>query len=104
MCEWRADATSAQLMDAAGPVAHAMEKEDADGEGDDLSLEEILTLYDQPINEEQAWAVCYQCCRDLSGSDQPRVVRGPGDVRIHKDGTIRLQKSPGKIHQQTNSN
>lgn len=85
-------------MDAAGPVAHAMEKEDADGEGDDLSLEEILTLYDQPINEEQAWAVCYQCCRDLSGSDQPRVVRGPGDVRIHKDGTIRLQKSPGKYH------
>uniref|UniRef100_A0AAR2KHQ5 KIND domain-containing protein n=1 Tax=Pygocentrus nattereri TaxID=42514 RepID=A0AAR2KHQ5_PYGNA len=30
-----------------------------------LSLEEILTLYSQPINEEQAWAVCYQCCRFL---------------------------------------
>ncbi|KAF4076006.1 hypothetical protein AMELA_G00225620 [Ameiurus melas] len=85
-------------MDAAAPLAHAMEKEDADGEADDLSLEEILTLYDQPINEEQAWAVCYQCCRDLSGSDQPRVVRGPGDVRIHKDGTVGLQRSPGKEH------
>ncbi|XP_046689764.1 protein spire homolog 1 isoform X2 [Silurus meridionalis] len=95
MCERRADAKPEQLMDAA---AHAMEKEDADGEGDDLSLEEILTLYDQPINEEQAWAVCYQCCRDLSSSKQPRVVKGPGDVRIHKDGTVRLQRSPGKEH------
>ncbi|XP_017309382.1 protein spire homolog 1 isoform X2 [Ictalurus punctatus] len=85
-------------MDAAAPLAHAMEKEDADGEADGLSLEEILTLYDQPINEEQAWAVCYQCCQDLSGSDQPRVVRGPGDVRIHKDGTVGLQRSPGKEH------
>ncbi|XP_058232897.1 protein spire homolog 1 isoform X2 [Hemibagrus wyckioides] len=94
MCERRAE----QLMDAAGPVAHAMEKEDSDGDGDDLSLEEILTLYDQPINEEQAWAVCYQCCRDLSGPDQNRVVRGPGDVRIHKDGAVRIQRSSGKEH------
>ncbi|GAA6093305.1 protein spire homolog 1 isoform X2 [Tachysurus ichikawai] len=77
-------------MDAAGPVAHTMAKEDSNG--DDLSLEEILTLYDQPINEEQAWAVCYQCCRDLSRSDQHRVVRGPGDVRIHKDGAVRIEK------------
>ncbi|KAK2815181.1 hypothetical protein Q7C36_023447 [Tachysurus vachellii] len=94
MCEVRANANSEQLMDAAGPVAHTMEKED--GDGDDLSLEEILTLYDQPINEEQAWAVCYQCCRDLSRSDQHRVVRGPGDVRIHKDGAVRIEK--GKEH------
>ncbi|KAM9436156.1 protein spire homolog 1 isoform 2-T2 [Clarias gariepinus] len=98
MCERRADATSDQLMEAGSAVAHAMEKEDADGEGDDLSLEEILTLYDQPINEEQAWAVCYQCCRDLSATGQPRVVKGPGDVRIHKDGTISLQRAPGKEH------
>ncbi|XP_027026649.1 protein spire homolog 1 isoform X2 [Tachysurus fulvidraco] len=94
MCEVRANAKSEQLMDASGPVAHTMEKEDTDGE--DLSLEEILTLYDQPINEEQAWAVCYQCCRDLSRSDQHRVVRGPGDVRIHKDGAVRIEQ--GKEH------
>ncbi|XP_060756286.1 protein spire homolog 1 [Neoarius graeffei] len=100
MCKRRADANSEQqLMDAAGPaVSHAMEKEDGDAGDADLSLEEILTLYDQPINEEQAWAVCYQCCRDLSVSHQPRGVRGPGDVRIHKDGTVRIQRSPGKEH------
>uniref|UniRef100_A0A3B4C3T1 KIND domain-containing protein n=1 Tax=Pygocentrus nattereri TaxID=42514 RepID=A0A3B4C3T1_PYGNA len=50
-----------------------------------LSLEEILTLYSQPINEEQAWAVCYQCCRFLaprpvspSISQQSHVVPAPG--------------------------
>uniref|UniRef100_A0AAY5F0I3 KIND domain-containing protein n=1 Tax=Electrophorus electricus TaxID=8005 RepID=A0AAY5F0I3_ELEEL len=32
----------------------------------ELSLGDILTLYNQPINEEQAWAVCYQCSRSLS--------------------------------------
>ncbi|XP_041665234.1 protein spire homolog 1 isoform X2 [Cheilinus undulatus] len=71
----------------------------------DVSLEEILTLYSQPINEEQAWAVCYQCCRTLaqtqrrkssksaagaSALDYPRRIEGPGNVRIWRDGTIRL--------------
>lgn len=70
-----------------------------------LSLEEILTLYSQPINEEQAWAVCYQCCRFLAprrgakpALPPARRIEGPGDVRIRKDGTVHLhhQSSPGK--------
>uniref|UniRef100_A0A674BYD1 Spire-type actin nucleation factor 1a n=1 Tax=Salmo trutta TaxID=8032 RepID=A0A674BYD1_SALTR len=75
----------------------------ADG-SEGLSLEEILSLYSQPINEEQAWAVCYQCCRTLarkhrrrqsktSGSsvgDLTRRIEGPGDVRILRDGTVTL--------------
>uniref|UniRef100_A0A8C7GNJ0 Spire type actin nucleation factor 1 n=1 Tax=Oncorhynchus kisutch TaxID=8019 RepID=A0A8C7GNJ0_ONCKI len=85
----------------------------ADG-AEDLSLEEILSLYSQPINEEQAWAVCYQCCRTLarkhrrrnsqtSGSsvgDLTRRIEGPGDVRILRDGTVQLhhQDSAGKQH------
>ncbi|XP_074542624.1 protein spire homolog 1 isoform X3 [Halichoeres trimaculatus] len=71
----------------------------------DVSLEEILTLYSQPINEEQAWAVCYQCCRTLAQAQRrkgskssagasaavyPRRIEGPGDVRIWRDGTVRL--------------
>uniref|UniRef100_A0A9J7Y0E6 Spire-type actin nucleation factor 1a n=1 Tax=Cyprinus carpio carpio TaxID=630221 RepID=A0A9J7Y0E6_CYPCA len=68
-----------------------------DGE-DELCLEEILTLYSQPINEEQAWAVCYQCCRWLTqkqrrkgtGGSPPGRIAGPGDVRIRKDGTVKL--------------
>lgn len=76
-----------------------------DGE-DELSLEEILTLYSQPINEEQAWAVCYQCCRWLTqkqrrkerGVSPPGRIAGPEDVRIRKDGTVKLyqQRGPDK--------
>lgn len=75
------------------------------GDGaDEVSLEEILSLYSQPINEEQAWAVCYQCCRTLSQKHRrkgcrsagasaavyPRRIEGPGDVRIGRDGTVKL--------------
>ncbi|XP_068189729.1 protein spire homolog 1 [Antennarius striatus] len=70
----------------------------------EVSLEEILTLYNQPINEEQAWAVCYQCCRTLaqkhrrrssksagaSASEYQRRIEGPGDVMLWRDGTVRL--------------
>ncbi|MBN3298183.1 SPIR2 protein, partial [Amia calva] len=45
----------------------------------ELSLEEVLKSYEQPINEEQAWAVCYQCCRGLRellpGEELPGVGR-----------------------------
>ncbi|XP_051992752.1 protein spire homolog 1 isoform X2 [Xyrauchen texanus] len=79
---------------------------DCTGGEDELSLEEILTLYSQPINEEQAWAVCYQCCRWLTqkqrrkerGVSPPARIAGPEDVRIRKDGTVKLyqQSSPDK--------
>ncbi|XP_061529727.1 protein spire homolog 1 isoform X4 [Phycodurus eques] len=72
-----------------------------DARSDDLSLEEILGLYSQPINEEQAWAVCYQCCvtlvkgqrrRRCSSAAAEARISGPGDVRIAKDGSVRLHK------------
>ncbi|XP_075962369.1 protein spire homolog 1 isoform X2 [Anarhichas minor] len=77
----------------------------SDGGAAEVSLEDILKLYSQPINEEQAWAVCYQCCRTLAqkrrrkssksagGSaavDYPKRIEGPGDVRIGRDGTVKL--------------
>ncbi|XP_059424558.1 protein spire homolog 1-like isoform X3 [Carassius carassius] len=56
---------------------------------DDLSLDEILHLYKQPINEEQAWAVCYQCCRSLLADSAGSG--GAGDfIRIYKDGSVRF--------------
>uniref|UniRef100_A0A8C1QMS5 Spire-type actin nucleation factor 1b n=1 Tax=Cyprinus carpio TaxID=7962 RepID=A0A8C1QMS5_CYPCA len=61
-----------------------MDSEDKDS----LSLDQIVHLYKQPINEEQAWAVCYQCCRsfleDSAGSG------AAGHVRIYKDGSVRF--------------
>uniref|UniRef100_A0A672HCQ4 Spire-type actin nucleation factor 1b n=1 Tax=Salarias fasciatus TaxID=181472 RepID=A0A672HCQ4_SALFA len=76
-----------------------------DAGAEELSLEEILRLYSQPINEEQAWAVCYQCCRTLARGQRgrrssaaartaapaaPGRISGAGDVRIQKDGSVRL--------------
>ncbi|XP_034869745.1 protein spire homolog 1 isoform X1 [Mirounga angustirostris] len=65
------------------------------GPPDALSLEEILRLYNQPINEEQAWAVCYQCCWSLraasAGHRQPRRrVRSAAQIRVWRDGAVTL--------------
>ncbi|XP_030641907.1 protein spire homolog 2 [Chanos chanos] len=67
----------------------------------ELSLEEVLKSYEQPINEEQAWAVCYQCC---SGLRVPRLateatgvvyrVKDPSSILLHRDGTVSLQPEP----------
>ncbi|KAG9283806.1 hypothetical protein AMEX_G2615 [Astyanax mexicanus] len=86
-----------ELMEARVREEEEEEEEDED-EGEELTLQEILTLYNQPINEEQAWAVCYQCCRTLAerGGPGPRraglhprgVIEGPEDVWIHQNGTI----------------
>ncbi|KAF3833871.1 hypothetical protein F7725_025075 [Dissostichus mawsoni] len=79
-----------------------------DGEAE-VSLEEILKLYSQPINEEQAWAVFYQCGRTLAQKHRrksskstgaspvsyPRKIEGPGDVRMARDGTVKLRFEDG---------
>lgn len=102
--------SSTALRDVGAAVDVNMDPNDGGGAAADavataeVSLEEILTLYSQPINEEQAWAVCYQCCRTLAqkqrrrglksashlGGD-PRRIEGPGDVMIGRDGTVKLQ-------------
>ncbi|XP_018123356.1 protein spire homolog 1 isoform X3 [Xenopus laevis] len=62
------------------------------GDGECFSLEEILELYKQPINEEQAWAVCYQCCRALQEGRgvgvSGRRITGAEEIRIGKDGAV----------------
>ncbi|XP_061902804.1 protein spire homolog 1-like isoform X2 [Entelurus aequoreus] len=90
-------------LSASGP-GDVSDMDPEDSEDPEVSLEDILVLYNQPINEEQAWAVCYQCCRTLARStrrrkgsksgraagESPRRVEGPGDVKICSDGTVRL--------------
>ncbi|GAA6221242.1 protein spire homolog 2 [Lates japonicus] len=64
----------------------------------ELSLEEVLKSYEQPINEEQAWAVCYQCCSGLRVPRPPagRVsrVKDPSSILLHRDGIVSLQQEP----------
>ncbi|XP_061450580.1 protein spire homolog 2 isoform X2 [Rhineura floridana] len=97
----------AAVAEAAAAAAVAEEAgERPSGEPAELSLEEVLKAYEQPINEEQAWAVCFQCCRGLlqpgpaveaeqrqQGGRQRRWgpagrIRETADIRLHKDGTV----------------
>ncbi|KAM9301892.1 protein spire homolog 2 [Gastrophryne carolinensis] len=60
-----------------------------------VSLDQVLKSYEQPINEEQAWAVCYQCARGLArGSPLPPAptrIRDPASLLLHRDGTVTVQ-------------
>ncbi|MED6287959.1 hypothetical protein CHARACLAT_021703 [Characodon lateralis] len=64
----------------------------------ELSLEEVLKSYEQPINEEQAWAVCYQCCSGLRAPHpppwRPVRVKDPSSILLHRDGTVSLKEKP----------
>ncbi|XP_048386063.1 protein spire homolog 1-like isoform X3 [Stegostoma tigrinum] len=69
-----------------------------DPESQELSLEQILKLYNQPLNEEQAWAVCYQCCSSLQrqrrpGDTQlfPGRLSGARTVILLRDGNISIR-------------
>uniref|UniRef100_A0A8C5L4R3 Spire type actin nucleation factor 2 n=1 Tax=Jaculus jaculus TaxID=51337 RepID=A0A8C5L4R3_JACJA len=62
-----------------------------------LSLEEVLKVYEQPINEEQAWAVCFQGCRGLRGAPGAgRRIRDTADILLRRDGSVgaRLEQEP----------
>lgn len=62
----------------------------------ELSLEEVLKSYEQPVNEEQAWAVCYQCCSGLRVPRPPTArvsrVKDPSSILLHRDGTVSLRQ------------
>lgn len=55
----------------------------------ELSLEAVLKAYEQPINEEQAWAVCFQGCRGLRGAPgSGRRIRDTADIVLRRDGSV----------------
>ncbi|XP_056307836.1 protein spire homolog 2 [Danio aesculapii] len=82
-------------------MARSADRSAEDGESRagirELSLEEVLKSYEQPINEEQAWAVCFQCCGDLRAprpQPQPHPrrpvlqIRDPASIILHRDGRV----------------
>ncbi|XP_027734606.1 protein spire homolog 1-like isoform X2 [Empidonax traillii] len=59
-----------------------------------VSLAELLRCFEHPISEEQAWAICFQCCckmKQLAGELCPPLhsvfIKGCGSILIHADGT-----------------
>ena len=66
-----------------------------------LTLKSVLEVFDAPINEEQAWAVCYQCANYLFEkwkTDQSQCFRFKriNSIYINKDGTISTIGPPEK--------
>lgn len=56
---------------------------------ENLTLQRVLEAFNAPINEEQAWAVCYQCARHLRPTpsvDENRDQRDQGSVLCSVDG------------------
>ncbi|KAG8508137.1 Protein spire-2, partial [Galemys pyrenaicus] len=78
--------------DAAGPRAGGAGRP----EPGELSLEAVLKAYEQPINEEQAWAVCFQGCRGLRGAPAGgRRIRDTADILLRGDGSVSARREPG---------
>ncbi|TFK04825.1 chitotriosidase-1 [Platysternon megacephalum] len=62
-----------------------------------VSLGEFLRYCDQPISEEQAWALCFQCChkmKQLAQGPHPVVIKGLGSILIHSDGAVSFTVRP----------
>ncbi|XP_074769103.1 protein spire homolog 2 isoform X1 [Athene noctua] len=65
----------------------------------ELSLEEVLKCYEQPLNEEQAWALCFQSCRAAAAPPGPPAAPPlrTADIRLRADGTVLLPPPPPEL-------
>lgn len=56
-----------------------------------LSLQDILSSFQTAINEEQAWALCYEtvkCFGQHYQASQAYLITDPSHLAIHKDGFV----------------
>ncbi|XP_060792692.1 protein spire homolog 2 [Neoarius graeffei] len=76
-----------------------------------LSLRSILSVHNQPVCEEQAWALCYQLCSMLErnfslvdgqnyGSWKSLRLPGLEGIFISLDGNVYLRMEQGKVETQ----
>ncbi|XP_020293014.1 protein spire isoform X2 [Pseudomyrmex gracilis] len=62
-----------------------------------LNLQDILLMFDSPIDQERAWALCYQITKGLLISKENKFfeISDLSQIILHKDGDIRLENSTG---------
>lgn len=62
-----------------------------------VALSSILEAFNEPLNEEQAWALCYQAAKFLHANrSQPYHLASPSDLLIHKEGPVSVtSETPG---------
>ncbi|OWK64009.1 Protein spire 1 [Lonchura striata] len=57
-----------------------------------VSVAELLRCFERALSEEQAWAICFQCCRKIEQlAHSPPLcsvfIKGSESIFIHADGT-----------------
>ena len=65
-----------------------------------MNLHEILVCFNSPIKEEQAWAVCYLCCKFLKSkeAEQRSLPSGPKFIEFDKDGNVTISATSTSSH------
>ncbi|TGZ51625.1 Protein spire [Temnothorax longispinosus] len=58
-----------------------------------LNLQDILLMFDSPVSQERAWALCYQIAKSLSCSTENKFyeISELSQIILHKDGDIWLE-------------
>lgn len=67
---------------------------------DFISLENILNVFSNPINEEQVWAVCYQCSQFYKSEQSSKNyfdlhAHGLRALQVKRDGDVFVEYIPG---------
>ncbi|KMQ97446.1 protein spire [Lasius niger] len=62
-----------------------------------LNLQDILLMFDSPISQERAWALCYQIAKGLSCLTENKFyeISELWQIVLHKDGDICLESLAG---------
>ncbi|XP_011861517.1 PREDICTED: protein spire isoform X2 [Vollenhovia emeryi] len=62
-----------------------------------LNLRDILLMFDSPISQERAWALCYQIAKSLSHLTENKFyeISELSQIILHKDGDIRVENLAG---------
>ncbi|XP_060084567.1 protein spire homolog 1-like [Ylistrum balloti] len=79
-------------------MAQTSPKGSSSSKRDLLSLKDILTVFNNPINEDQAWAVCHQCAQFFQTTSDRSKYRefykhGARAIRIRPGGEIVIEVS-----------
>lgn len=62
-----------------------------------LNLQDVLLMFDSPISQERAWALCYQIAKGLSRLTENKFyeISELWQIVLHKDGDICLESLAG---------
>lgn len=62
-----------------------------------LNLQDILLMFDSPLYQERAWALCYQIAKNLSQSMENKFyeISELSQIILHKNGDIWLENTTG---------